>query len=138
MKRYGVKPLVRIASYAWSACEPEIMGIGPVVSVKRALEGIGKTVGDMDLIEVNEVSLRHRASCAARSRGVCTCVCVCVDPTSCEGLQQMCIGADEPLLQAFAAQWLAVQKELELPDEKTNVFGGAIALGHPLAASGAR
>ena len=40
--------------------------------------------------------------------------------------------------QAFAAQWLAVQKELELPDEKTNVFGGAIAVGHPLAASGAR
>jgi acetyl-CoA acyltransferase 2 len=42
------------------------------------------------------------------------------------------------IVQAFAAQWLAVQKELELPDEKTNVFGGAIAVGHPLAASGAR
>ncbi|GAA6000282.1 hypothetical protein JCM10207_007939 [Rhodosporidiobolus poonsookiae] len=40
--------------------------------------------------------------------------------------------------EAFAAQWLSVQKELELPNEKTNVFGGAIALGHPLAASGAR
>ncbi|KAB5591971.1 Acetyl-CoA C-acyltransferase [Ceratobasidium theobromae] len=39
---------------------------------------------------------------------------------------------------AFAAQWLAVQKELELPDEKSNVFGGAIALAHPLGASGAR
>lgn len=93
LKDFGVKPLVRIASYAWSACEPEIMGIGPVVSVREALGKIGKSVGDMDLIEVNE---------------------------------------------AFAAQWLAVQKELELPDEKTNVFGGAIAVGHPLAASGAR
>lgn len=41
-------------------------------------------------------------------------------------------------LQAFAAQWLAVQRELELPMEKTNMFGGAIALGHPLGASGAR
>ncbi|GAA5821506.1 hypothetical protein JCM11251_004655 [Rhodosporidiobolus azoricus] len=40
--------------------------------------------------------------------------------------------------EAFAAQWLSVQKELGLPNEKTNVFGGAIALGHPLAASGAR
>ncbi|GAA5859959.1 hypothetical protein JCM8547_003033 [Rhodosporidiobolus lusitaniae] len=40
--------------------------------------------------------------------------------------------------EAFAAQWLAVQKELGLPTEKSNVFGGAIALGHPLAASGAR
>ncbi|ELU44135.1 acetyl-Coenzyme A acyltransferase 2 [Rhizoctonia solani AG-1 IA] len=40
--------------------------------------------------------------------------------------------------EAFAAQWLAVQKELELPDEISNVFGGAIALAHPLGASGAR
>ncbi|KDQ08187.1 hypothetical protein BOTBODRAFT_38168 [Botryobasidium botryosum FD-172 SS1] len=40
--------------------------------------------------------------------------------------------------EAFAAQWLAVQKELELPSEKSNVFGGAIALAHPLGASGAR
>ena len=40
--------------------------------------------------------------------------------------------------EAFAAQWLAVQKELGLPDDKSNVNGGAIALGHPLAASGAR
>ncbi len=92
-KRFNLNPLVRIAGYAWSACEPEIMGIGPVVSVRRALERAGKSVGEMDLIEVNE---------------------------------------------AFAAQWLAVQKELELPGERTNVFGGAIALGHPLAASGAR
>jgi len=40
--------------------------------------------------------------------------------------------------EAFAAQWLAVQKELEIPDEKANPNGGAIALGHPLGASGAR
>ena len=40
--------------------------------------------------------------------------------------------------EAFAAQWLAVQRELELPEEKSNPNGGAIALGHPLAASGAR
>ncbi|KAI9633252.1 putative acetyl-coenzyme A acyltransferase 2 [Dioszegia hungarica] len=93
MKRFGVTPLVRVAGYAWSACEPEIMGIGPVVSVRKALERVGKTIGDMDIIEVNE---------------------------------------------AFAAQWLAVQKELDLPNDKTNMFGGAIAVGHPLAASGAR
>lgn len=40
--------------------------------------------------------------------------------------------------EAFAAQFLAVQKELELPNDKTNINGGAIALGHPLGASGAR
>ncbi|RXK38438.1 acetyl-CoA acyltransferase 2 [Tremella mesenterica] len=93
LSKFGLKPLARIASYAWTACEPEIMGIGPVVSVREALKKIGKGVRDMDLIEVNE---------------------------------------------AFAAQWLAVQRELELPTEKTNMFGGAIALGHPLGASGAR
>lgn len=93
MKKNNVKPLARIVSYAWSACEPSIMGIGPAVSVRKALERAGLTINDMDLIDINE---------------------------------------------AFAAQWLAVQKELELPNEKTNVFGGAIAVGHPLAASGAR
>ena len=54
--KYGVKPLARIAAYSWSACEPEIMGIGPVVAVREALRKVGKTVEDMDIIEVNEVS----------------------------------------------------------------------------------
>jgi acetyl-CoA acetyltransferase len=58
VKQYGVKPLARIAAYAWSACEPEIMGIGPVVSVQEALKKAGKTVSDMDIIEVNEVRLK--------------------------------------------------------------------------------
>jgi acetyl-CoA acetyltransferase len=40
--------------------------------------------------------------------------------------------------EAFAPQWLAVQKHLEMPLDKSNVNGGAIALGHPLGASGAR
>lgn len=106
LKKYNVKPLARIAAYAWSACEPEIMGIGPVVSVREALRKAGKSVADMDIIEVNEVSFL---------------------------VLEM-----EADVQAFAAQWLAVQRELELPSDKTNMFGGAIALGHPLAASGAR
>lgn len=93
VKKYNLKPLARVASYAWSACEPEIMGIGPVVSVQQALAKIGKKVDDMDLIDINE---------------------------------------------AFATQWLAVQKALELPNDKSNVFGGSIAVGHPLGASGAR
>jgi acetyl-CoA acyltransferase 2 len=59
-KKYGVKPLARIAAYSWSACEPEIMGIGPVVSVQEALKKIGKTVHDMDIIEVNEVCQLER------------------------------------------------------------------------------
>jgi acetyl-CoA acetyltransferase len=69
------------------------MGIGPVPASKAALHKAGMTMGDMDLIEVNE---------------------------------------------AFAAQTCAVQRELELPLDRLNVHGGAIALSHPLAASGAR
>jgi acetyl-CoA acyltransferase 2 len=56
IKQYNVKPLARIAAYAWSACEPEIMGIGPVASIQEALKKVGKTIGDMDIIEINEVS----------------------------------------------------------------------------------
>lgn len=56
VNKYGIKPLARIASYAWSACEPEIMGIGPVIAVKEALKKVGKSVGEMDIIELNEVS----------------------------------------------------------------------------------
>lgn len=95
LKRYGLKPLARIVSYAYTACEPSIMGIGPVESIKLALQraGQGYSLQDMDLVEVNE---------------------------------------------AFAAQTLAVQKELEIPNEKYNVHGGSIAVGHPLGASGAR
>lgn len=93
LKRYGLKPLARIVSYSYTACEPSIMGIGPVESIKLALKRAGLTLDQMDLVEVNE---------------------------------------------AFAAQVLSVQKELEIPNEKLNIHGGAIAVGHPLGASGAR
>jgi len=55
VKKYGITPLARIAGYSWSACEPEIMGIGPVVSIREVLKKVGKTIEDMDIIEVNEV-----------------------------------------------------------------------------------
>lgn len=93
VNKHGLKPLARIVSYGVTACEPTLMGIGPVEASRLAFKRAGLSVADMDLIEVNE---------------------------------------------AFAAQFLSVQKELELPNDKTNVFGGAIALGHPLGASGAR
>ncbi|CAE6468115.1 hypothetical protein ACGC1H_007401 [Rhizoctonia solani] len=92
-QQYDLPKLARIVSYGISACEPSVMGIGPVEAIKTALARSGLKKDDIDLWDVNE---------------------------------------------AFAAQWLAVQKELELPDEKSNVFGGAIALAHPLGASGAR
>lgn len=56
VNKYGVKLFVRVVSYVWSVCEFEIMGIGFVVVVKEVLKKVGKSVGEMDIIEFNEVS----------------------------------------------------------------------------------
>ena len=93
VKARDAKPLGRIVSWAYAGVEPEMMGIGPVPAVRKALEKAKLTLADIDLIEINE---------------------------------------------AFAAQYLAVEKELGLDRERTNVNGGAIALGHPLGATGTR
>ena len=89
----GIKPLVKIVSYASGGVDPKIMGVGPVPASTKALEKAGLTIADMDLYEANE---------------------------------------------AFAAQSLAVGKELGFDPEKLNLKGGAIALGHPIGASGCR
>jgi len=89
----GLVPLARIVSGGVCGVDPDIMGIGPVPSSRKALATAGLRVEDMDLVEINE---------------------------------------------AFATQYLAVEKDLGLDRERTNVNGGAIALGHPLGASGAR
>ncbi|MGE5547626.1 MAG: beta-ketothiolase BktB [Solirubrobacterales bacterium] len=88
----GLKPLAVIRGYAHTGVEPEVMGIGPISAVRKALERAGLKVADLDVIESNE---------------------------------------------AFAAQALAVARELNLPAERTNPNGGAIALGHPIGATGA-
>jgi acetyl-CoA acyltransferase len=89
----GLKPLARLVSYGVAGVPPEIMGIGPVKAVPKALQQAKLELSDIDLIELNE---------------------------------------------AFAAQGLAVMKELGLKESITNVNGGAIALGHPLGATGAK
>jgi acetyl-CoA acyltransferase len=88
-----LKPLARFVSYAVGGVPPEIMGMGPVVAVPKALRLAELSLSDIDLIELNE---------------------------------------------AFACQALAVMRELGMDDERTNVNGGAVALGHPLGASGAK
>jgi acetyl-CoA acyltransferase 2 len=92
-KERGWKPLGRIVGWATAGVPPQIMGIGPVPAIQKALALAGLKLEQMDLVEVNE---------------------------------------------AFAAQYLAVEKVLGLNRDKTNVNGGAIALGHPLAATGTR
>lgn len=93
VKEKNLAPAGRIVSWAYAGVEPEIMGIGPVPAIRKALEKANLKLEEIDLVEVNE---------------------------------------------AFACQYLAVEKELGLDRSKTNVNGGAIALGHPLGASGTR
>jgi acetyl-CoA acyltransferase len=92
-ERKGLKALARIKSFAISGCQPEIMGIGPVLSSRKALQRAGIGLDEVDVVELNE---------------------------------------------AFAAQALACVDELGLDMARTNLDGGAIALGHPLGATGAR
>jgi acetyl-CoA acyltransferase len=92
VKRYGLKPIGRFVTYAVAGVPPDIMGIGPVKAIPKALERAGLRQSDIDWIELNE---------------------------------------------AFAAQTLAVIKELGLDRDKVSPLGGAIALGHPLGATGA-
>ncbi len=89
----GLKPLVRFVSFAVGGVPPELMGIGPVVAIPKALKRAGLQVSDIDLVELNE---------------------------------------------AFGCQALAVIQEAGLDIDKVNVNGGAIALGHPLGATGAK
>ncbi len=91
--RHGLKPLGRLVDWASVGVEPRLMGMGPAPATRRVLARTGLSLGDIDLIEVNE---------------------------------------------AFAAQYLAVEKELALDRDKVNVNGGAIALGHPLGMTGTR
>jgi acetyl-CoA acetyltransferase len=92
-RELGIEPLGAFVASAVAGVDPRLMGIGPVPAVRKLLERTGLTVGDLDLVELNE---------------------------------------------AFASQSLAVIRDLGLDEEKVNVNGGAIAIGHPLGMSGAR
>jgi acetyl-CoA acetyltransferase family protein len=93
VKEHGLTPLARLTHWAAVGVEPTLMGMGPAPATRLVLEKSKWSLGDIDLIEVNE---------------------------------------------AFAAQYLAVEKELGLDRERVNVNGGAIALGHPLGMTGTR
>jgi acetyl-CoA acyltransferase len=93
--KFGLKPRAKVLGMATAGLAPRIMGFGPSPASKKVLAQLGLTIGQMDVIELNE---------------------------------------------AFAAQGLAVTRDLGLADEdaRVNPNGGAIAIGHPLGASGAR
>src|SRR5690554_84701 len=92
IKDYGLTPLARFVSFSVAGVRPEMMGIGPIAAIPKALKQAGLTKDQLDWIELNE---------------------------------------------AFAAQALAVIRDSELDADKVNPLGGAIALGHPLGATGA-
>ncbi|QOW23147.1 acetyl-CoA C-acyltransferase [Novilysobacter avium] len=92
IKDYGLTPLARFVSFSVAGVRPEVMGIGPIAAIPKALKQAGLTRDQIDWIELNE---------------------------------------------AFAAQALAVIRDSELDPAKVNPLGGAIALGHPLGATGA-
>ena len=92
IKDYGLTPLARFVSFSVAGVRPEVMGIGPIAAIPKALKQAGLTKDQLDWVELNE---------------------------------------------AFAAQALAVIKDSELDPSKVNPLGGAIALGHPLGATGA-
>jgi len=92
-REHGLPILARIKSVGIAGCAPEIMGIGPVGASTKALERAGISVGDLNVVELNE---------------------------------------------AFASQALACMRDLGLKPDTVNIDGGAIAIGHPLGATGAR
>ena len=101
MHQLNVSPLVRIVSYAQAGVPPELMGLGPVPAIKKALHKANLNLNDIDILELNEAF-------SAQSLGVLTELCK------------------------------ETEIELEVLKSKTNPNGGAIALGHPLGASGNR
>jgi acetyl-CoA acyltransferase len=92
-EKLGLTPMARYVSFAVGGVRPEVMGIGPLAAIPKALKYANLALDDIDLIELNE---------------------------------------------AFAVQALAVIRELDMELKKVNVNGGAIALGHPLGATGAK
>jgi acetyl-CoA acyltransferase len=92
-KAHGLTILAKIKSVAIAGCTPELMGVGPVVATRKALQRAGLSMADIDVIELNE---------------------------------------------AFASQAIACIRDLEIDMHKVNLDGGALAIGHPLGATGAR
>lgn len=91
-ERRGIEPRLRLRSWAVSGIEPEVMGYAPAFAIPKALDQAGLSLGDVDLVELNE---------------------------------------------AFASQAVAVARDVDLDPAGLNVSGGAIALGHPVGATGA-
>jgi acetyl-CoA acetyltransferase family protein len=109
-ERWPVPPLGRIRSFAFAGLSPRRMGLGPVFAADRALAAASLELSDCELFEINEAFAAQVLACLAAARS-----------------------------ETFAKDELSRSRPLgEFPLERLNVNGGAIALGHPVGASGAR
>jgi len=106
----GAKPLGRLRSFAFAACEPERMGLGPVFATPLALRRAGVTLREVGLVEINEAFAAQVLACVYAMGSA-----------------------------SFAREKLGLASAVgDLDPDRTNVNGGAIAIGHPVGASGAR
>src|SRR5262249_44565207 len=104
------KPLGYISEYSYAALDPSRMGLGPVFAIAKLLDKTGKKLSDFELIEINEAFAAQ--------------VLAVIKAAASADFARKELGRDQPL------------GEISL--DRLNVNGGAIALGHPLGASGAR
>jgi acetyl-CoA C-acetyltransferase len=98
-KELNIEPIARIMSYASSATDAKLMGLGPVGAIKKSLEKANLTVDDLGIIEINEAF------------------------------------SSQILGDLIMLGWDWKKNNLE---NKLNIFGSGIALGHPVGATGAR
>jgi acetyl-CoA acetyltransferase family protein len=109
-KALGLPRMGRLRGYAYAGCDPSVMGLGPVYSSNRVLRATGVHMSELDLIEINEAFAAQVLACLR-----------CFESPPAD-----CIGTD-------GASALG-----PIDESRLNVNGGAIALGHPVGASGAR
>lgn len=109
VQRWGLRPLGRILDVQWAALDPAVMGLGPVYAATPILQRHGMTLNTPDLWEINEAFAAQVLACLAAWED-----------------------------DAWSREHLGIPALGSMDQERLNVDGGAIALGHPVGASGAR
>ena len=109
VQKYNLKPIAKITDVQWSALDPAIMGLGPVIASGEILKRNALSTSDIDYWEINEAFAGQVLGCKAAWQ-------------------------DED----FCQKYLSTSAMPPIPEDKLNIDGGAVAMGHPVGASGAR
>lgn len=106
----GFRPLGRVRAFSYAGCDPARMGLGPVYATAKALQRAGMKLSDLELFELNEAFAAQVMACVAAMNS-----------------------------KRYCEEHLGLGEAMgEIPEDRLNVNGGAIALGHPVGATGAR